>query len=391
MVAFFTVPTKTQFAVGHITPKVLITALALFCLALSGCPDKPPPPPITETRISILQINLRGILDHPFGDVSGNWETRYRRIGADLRRIGAVPDVIALQEVVGSVWCPTNFNFIKDYEVLRALLASLQSGTGIRYRIAYMQIYVTDNRFGPGASVMGFNAHDCRGAAGLALLYNPNRIRNVMADTSQADADAAFSFNHNRNGAYLRRSLPCCSPRPGQEDICALIDGPIQNDKCSSKPAGLAWTAVEGISVARLALVLRSDNTEFRVYNVHLVGEPPGQYPAWDATRSLIQSLEVDQNLPRWIPPIIVGDFNAEKDPLVKWLTDFDWRGQPPNDPIIHAFTGHPFSFRSRATIVGYDTIEMPQGATTKGCQDANLLWSDHCGALTTLVIQEPR
>jgi Plasmid pRiA4b ORF-3-like protein len=39
-----------------------------------------------------------------------------------------------------------------------------------------------------------------------------------MANTSQADADAAFSHNHNRNGPYLRRSLPCCMPGP--EMLC---------------------------------------------------------------------------------------------------------------------------------------------------------------------------
>ena len=375
----------------QVTPKILITVLAVFSLALSGCPDKPNTPPVRETRISILQINLRGILDEPFGDVSGNWITRYTRIGTDLRAIGAIPDVIALQEVVGSVWCPTNFDFIKDYEVLRTLILRLQAGTGIQYRIAYMQIYVTDRRFGKGQSVNGFNAHDCRGAAGLALLYNPNRIRNLMADTPQAEADGAFGFNQNRNGAYLRRSLPCCTPRPGQEDVCALIDGPIQNDKCSSKPAGLAWTAVDAISVARLALALRSDNTEFRVYNVHLAGNAPGP-PYWrDATRSLIQALEIDQGLPRWITPIIVGDFNEAIDTLPGWLPDFDWRGTPANDTIIHTFTGKPASFSSRATIVSHDTVQMPTGGTQPGCKDANILWSDHCGSLTTLVIQEPR
>lgn len=65
--AFFTAPTKTQFALGQV-PKILITVLAVFCLGLSGCPDKPNTPPVRETRISILQINLRpGIaaLDRP--------------------------------------------------------------------------------------------------------------------------------------------------------------------------------------------------------------------------------------------------------------------------------------------------------------------------------------
>jgi hypothetical protein len=254
-----------------------------------------------------------------------------------------------------------------------------------------MQTYVTDRRIGPGASVMGGNAQDCRAASGMALLYNPNRIRNVMADTSQADADAAYAHNQDRDGPYLRRSLPCCNPGPGQQGVCALIDAPTQNDRCGPTPAGLAWTAVGDIAVARLALALRTDNTEFRVYNVHLSGSPPGQSKSWDATRSIIRSLEIDQQLPLWIPPIMVGDFNAGKDPLVEWLGDFDWRGQPTHDPIIHAFTGNPGSFSSRATIVAHETIQMPLATTTHSCKDAKLLWSDHCAALTTLVIQEPR
>lgn len=389
MIAFFTLPTKTQFGLGQVARKILISVLAISCLALGDCRDKTSPSPIVETRISILQINLRGIFDVPFGDSSENWKERYKRIGADLGRIGAVPDVIALQEIPGWVWCPDNFNFIKDYEPLSRLLAILQARVGVRYRIAYMQTYVTDHRIGPGASVMGGNAQHCRAASGLALLYDPNRIRNVMADTPQPDADAAFSHNHDRNGPYVRRSLPCCSPQQGQEDVCTLIDAPIQNDKCPSKPAGLAWTAVGGIAVARLAL--RRDNTEFRVYNVHLAFDEPGRTKAWNDTRSLIQSLETDQQLPRWIPPIIVGDFNTEKDPLVEWLTDFDWRGQPEHDKVIHTFTGNAAAFSSRATIVSHNTIQMPSGTTTAGCQDAKLLWSDHCGALTTLVIQEPR
>ena len=391
MMGLFAVPTKTQLTSEQFTWKMLYSAFAIFCLVLGGCKPPSPPSQIAERRISILQVNLRGVFDVPFGDAKENWIVRYNRIGADLGRNATVPDIIALQEITAWVWCPDNFDFIKDYEPLSKLLASLQAGFGVQYHIAYMQTYVTDHRIGPGASVMAGNAQDCRAASGMALLYNPNRIRNVMADTSQADADAAFSHNHDRDGPYLRRSLPCCSPRPGQEGVCALIDRPIQNDKCRSTPAGLAWTAVGDIAVARLALAGRQDNTEFRVYNVHLAGQPPGQTKSWDATRTIIRSLETEQQLPRWIPPIMVGDFNAGKDPLVEWLGDFDWRGQPAHDPLIHVFTGNPGSYSSKATIVGHETIEWPLGATQTHCTDANLLWSDHCGALTTLVIQEPR
>lgn len=145
--------------------------------------------------------------------------------------------------------------------------------------------------------------------------------------------------------------------------MCALIDAPIQNDKCPFDSAGLAWTAV-GIAVARLALASRN-NTEFRVYNVHHAFDEPGRTNARNDTRSLIQSLEVDQQLPRWIPPIIVDDFNGDKDPLVEWLTDFNWRGQPEHDNVIHTFTSNAAAFRSRATKVHRESVVLVAGLWT--------------------------
>jgi hypothetical protein len=288
------------------------------------------------------------------------------------------------------MWCPDNYDFIKDYEPLRALIASLQTGLGVRYRIAYMQTYATDNRVGIGASVMTGNAHDCRAASGLALLYNPNRIRNVMADTSQADADGAFSHNHNRNRTYLRRSLPCCDPRPGQEGVCMLIDAPIQNDRCGPTPAGLALTAVGDIAVARLA---RADNTEFRVYNVHIdwAGDP-GYLQGRSAVRTTVDSVE--SQIPRWIPPVMVGDFNNGYDfnngpeTVREWLGDFEYRGGAPLDDFVYTLTGTASRYTSGATMIRHETVQLPPGATEAGCKDAGRLWSDHCGVITTLVIQ---
>jgi hypothetical protein len=385
----------------------LAAALAILGLLTSGCNHTPPAPvpQVTQTRISILQVNLRGVLDVPFGNSAENWLTRFNRIGPDLRNLRLTPDVIALQEVVAWVWCPDNWNFLKDYEPLHALIGSLEAGTGTRYRIAYMQTYVTDHQFGGGASIMGGNAHLCRAAAGLALLYNPSRIRNMLVDTPQSEASAAWSYNHNRNGPYLRRSLPCCSPRPGKESVCALIDGPTQNDKCPSTAAGLAWTAIADVAVARLSLAQRSDNTEFRIYNVHLPGEPPGLPGAWHATREVVTAIEAGQGSPCpppdpavapssdrcWIPPIIVGDFNTGETALMDWLRDFDWRGRPANDVLIHTFTGKPSSYSARANVVSHTTIQVPTAAIQGGCQDPGILWSDHCGSLTTYVIEEAR
>ena len=62
--------------------------------------------------------------------------------------MGAVPDVIALQEVIARVWCPDNHNFILDDEPLYKLIRELQFGTGVRYRIAYFQIFTRERRVG---------------------------------------------------------------------------------------------------------------------------------------------------------------------------------------------------------------------------------------------------
>src|SRR5262249_41824999 len=250
------------------------------------------------------------------------------------------PDVIALQEVAARVWYPDNHNFILDYEPAGAMLASLQRGTVVRYRIAYMQIFVRDRRLGPGPTSMGGALRECRGASGIALLYNPNRIRNVLTD------------------------------------VCNV---PI--------PAGLATQVADDVAVARLELALRR-NTTFHVYNVHLTWRgSPGYLQSQSAVRSILSSVE--PGVQRWIPPLMVGDFNNEQEFVREWLGDFDFLGAAPLDGIIYTLAGNPSHYSSSATVVTHETIQLPSGSTQGGCKDPGRLWSDHCGVLTMLVIRE--
>ena len=362
----------------------LLACIGVACLSASSCPRNGTP--TAETRISILQLNMRGIADVPNGDRNGNWETRYARIGTDLKTMNAVPDVIALQEVIARLWCPDNPNYILDYQTLYTLIRELQRGTGVRYQIAYFQIFTRARRTGWGPTSHGGPIPECIGTSGLALLYNPQRLKNLAVDSRAEVVRASERFNTDWTTATLRRSMSCCTGRvrPGTETVCTLIDGPMQSDVCNS-PAGLAMHATADVAVARFELALRR-NTTFHVYNVHMPGTETGDPPARTAVRSVIDAVEPD--VQRWIPPIFLGDFNLPQEAVLGYLTDFDFVGEPDNDHNIHIFSGKPSNYRSSATITRSESIQVPTGTATDRCDEPGILWSDHCGLLTTFWIR---
>ena len=369
---------------------VLLGWIGAACTAGSTCESKPASP--VETPISILQLNMRGVSDVPNGDRNGFWVTRYRRIGADLKSIGATPDVIALQEVTARLWCPDNHNFILDYETLRTLLESLQATIGVRYRIAYLQTFARERRMGDGPTSMGGTLRECYGTSGLALLYNPDRLKNLYTDIPETVAlgTNVAAFNQDFTRPKLRRSMPCCAGkvRPGHEGVCALLDGPIQTDVCGvATPGGLAQHVTGDVAAVAFELALRR-NTTFHVYNVHLPWRGSNGYAeTQQAVRALLNSLEINEQ--RWFPPVMVGDFNNEPEFIQEWLTDFDSLGGAPLDAIIHTMLGKPAVYNSSATAARFETIGLPSGSTQPSCGDTDRLWSDHCGALTTLWIRE--
>jgi hypothetical protein len=119
----------------------------------------------------------------------------------------------------------------------------------------------------------------------FALLYNPQRLKNLAVDSSAEVVQGSESFNRDSTTATLRRSMSCCTGRvrPGTET---------------------AWT-----------------------------GDPPAR----TAVRSVIDAVEPD--VQRWIPPIFVGDFNLSQEAVLGYLTDFDFVGEPDNDHAIHIFS----------------------------------------------------
>jgi hypothetical protein len=95
----------------------------------------------------------------------------------------------------------------------------------------------------------------------------------------------------------------------------------------------------------------------------------------------------------RWIPPIMMGDFNNKTDEnstLVQKtegeFPDFEARGAATENDLILA--GKAGAFPATARVMGHVSAEMP--SVPEGCHSLDHLWSDHCAVLTTLRIEEP-
>lgn len=372
--------------------RYLCSALLMFLIIalLAGCTGGvPDTPPVSQpAHLTLLTINLHNVVDEPKFNPVGNWMVRFDRIGSGLQAGDVRPDVIALQEVNGWMWCTFNHNIVPDYTPLDYLLTALANGTGIQYRVAYMTaLSWSEGNF--HESLNGTNLIACRAMSGLALLYNPQRIRNLMTDTPSGDADSAFPHDYaDQSGAHLRRSLPICNPAAGNMAE-SRIDGPAQTDKCNQQtPGGLAWITSNAAALARLEFLERP-GAVFHVYNIH---------PHWDGTQhpidvstinAAVSALEELFGASRWIPPIIMGDFNThENDPTSNGdFPRFDLYGRTvQNDFII---VGKPQSFPASARITDYVSTEMPRVPPEEGhCHSIEVLWSDHCAVLTRLTIE---
>lgn len=370
-----------------------IAILVAALLSLSACnPSTVTPDSQSAARPALLSINLRGVMDQPCNNPAGNWKFRYANIGSGLKAGGVVPDVIALQEVNGWTWCTFDWGFIRDYTPLDVLLSELESGTGVKYRIAYLNALTkVEGNFHCATEGRWQNA--CRAMSGLALLYNPDRVRNLMADTPAEEAAQAFAHDAAyQDGAHLQRSLPDCEPAAGSM-VSSQIDGPAQRDKCNrDTPGGLAWIARNDVALARFEWLERPGSV-FHVYNVHLATHPdPGQpdkHPeSVRIVNDAVTALEDRFGASRWIPPIIMGDFNTldNDEVTLAEFPRFDYRGRADlNDYIL---SGKSTFFPSAASITGHITTEMPRVPPEQGgCHAPHAMWSDHCAVLTTLTV----
>ena len=369
---------------------VRIAILAIAILSLSaGCNNGSSDPP--SARLTLLSINLRGVMDVPCNNAAGNWKFRYANIGNSLKADGVVPDVIALQEVNAWTWCTFDYGFIRDYTPLEGLLSSLESGTGIKYQIAYLNP-LAKNSGNFHCTTEGRSQYACEALSGLALLYNPNRVRNLMTDTSAADAAQAYAHDSpHQNGAHLRRSLPACSPAAGST-VSSRIDGPMQRDKCNQDtPGGLAWVSRDVMALARFEFRERP-GALFHVYNIHIswVREPKDEHAEHvSLVNAAVTTLEERFGASRWIPPIIMGDFNTldNDEATLTEFSRFDYRGRADlNDYVL---SGKATAFPASASINGHIATEMPRvPAAQGGCHAPHALWSDHCAVLTSLTIK---
>ncbi|MDQ3697362.1 MAG: hypothetical protein M3373_04970 [Gemmatimonadota bacterium] len=377
-----------------ICARIDIMATAFLGLSACGPPnDSPNQPPAAQ--LSLLSINMRGVMDVPCNNADGNWKFRYANIGSGLKAGGIVPDVIALQEVNAWTWCAFDHGFIRDYTPLDGLLSSLETGTGVKYRIAYLTA-LTKKGGNFHCTTEGRSQNACEAMSGLALLYNPRRVRNLMTDTPAADAAQAFADDApSQEGAHLRRSLPACDLAAGST-VSSWIDGPSQRDKCNrDTQGGLAWIAGNEMALARLEARERP-GAAFHVYNVHLAIPPPP--PAVQPNEhsehvsmvnAAVTALEQRFGASRWIPPIIMGDFNNldNDEATLTEFPRFDHRGRADlNDWIL---SGKAAAFPASASITGHITTEMPRvPAAQGGCHAPHAMWSDHCAVLTTLTVQ---
>ncbi len=302
-----------------------------------------------------------------------------------------IPDVIALQEAPGWWWCPTDWNALRDYAALDRLISNIRTETGVLYRIAYLVATYEGGGEG-GCGINGGTATGgCKMWGGLAMLYNPNRLRNA---TGEAQDPQTSHDDLLRMGVHFRRSLPCCNTEDGHAAVCGLVDGPNQTDKCGRPTGGgLAWVStyyepaksVTDIPVAFARFEFRpSPGRYVHLYNVHIHNQEASRMRA----NELIQAMEQRFGQTRLFPPVVLGDFNGGEEQF----DDFDVAGWLSIDGIL---IGKRDKFPSAFNVSWRreDAQALPPGAV---CNEGappilSVLWSDHCAIMTSFQWLNPR
>ena len=359
--------------------------------------------------ISILAINLRGVVDVPC-QTGVRWEDRFRRIASWMKETGTKPDIIPLQEAVGWIWCPTNFETIQDYAALDLLLDAIHDATGEQYRLAYLvdtQVHGALGNCGIGGGVLG----GCQVWGTRALLYRPSQLRNALATVS---APAVPHDDETIAGPHLRRSLPACNLAQGRADVANLIDGPPQYDKCNKPtPSGYTWVQRQGGSskgpfdaaFSRFELINHPGHF-IHIYNVHLSWTPPSPIrtdgssetpegsglwstpkPGVENIASLVTTMEnrfATAPGDRLYAPIVVGDFNFPEDgsTLFPGFRVATWTPE-----VVGALVGKEAVYPSAQTayIKNPDVLPVPNcaenapGGIPSAGGPIERLWSDHC------------
>lgn len=339
--------------------------------------------------VSLLTVNLRGVLDVPCGGSGAPWSKRSDRIAAWIADRGkeGTPDLVALQEVHGWIWCPFNHRTLPDYAQLATLVAKVREATGIEYRIAYL---TTSFAFAEGGCGFenGAGLSGCQVMTGKALLYNPKRL--VNRETK--DPSGAIVYDESTLiGSHLRRSLPCCNPAQDSAWICELVDGDSQSDKCDSSPSGIARTrsirlsngavSVHG-AMARFSIV--SDlNRELHIYNIHAAHSADNASALTDLA-DFVATTEHETLRERLFPPIVTGDFNTPDGPPVgqdEAFAEFSVAGFTPPPEVMGTLVGGLAQWPAYLDVEPIEFVEIPSSS----CEDSSVAWSDHCNSFVIL------
>ena len=365
-------------------------------------------------RISVLTINLRGVVDVPCR-TGVRWDERFRRIATWMKDTGNRPDIIPLQEAVGWVWCPTNFQTIEDYTSLDLLLDAIRDATGEQYRIAYLvdtEVHGGLGDCGIGGGVLG----GCKVWGSRALLYRSSRLRNDLASVF---SNAVAHDDGQVTGPHLRRSLPACNMASSRTDVQNVIDGIPQVDKCNRPtPSGLTWVQRQGgatngpfdAAFSRFELI-NYQGKFIHVYNVHLSWTPPSPIKTpgsvetpegsglWSTPRpgvenvtSLVTAVEnrfATTPTSRLFAPLLVGDFNFPEDGSELFP---DFRVAKWTREVIGALVGKENVFPSieiahvkKTEVLPLPDCETAPGGVPGGGGPIGLLWSDHCALYFTI------
>jgi hypothetical protein len=397
--------------------------VASFSTLILGCQSTPLGDAAAELAreqlgVSILTVNLHDILNVPHAATGVAWQTRYAQISMWMTDTKTFPDVVVLQEAPGFWSCPTDPGRLGDYEAFNFLLNGIRVATGEQYRIAYL---IAGKAHGAdGTSWIGTApAQFCSTQGGIALLYRPSRIRNVITRPGTGEAVVSpYSVPLPLQTTYLARSVQCCSPAPGSTDVCQVIDGPLDTPQADQHepdraacptPLGVAWTrsrvATQGQDrtrptvdavFSRLELVGQPGNY-VHIYNVHRGWneQNPQNLQILDFGSQNINQLVTDMETrfqssgPLLYPPILVGDFNVGSRPTTFLLDSFfprfevaTWsNGGEVDGALFGRGTGNVPNFPP-AKQTAYANLEqhMPTLAAGETCENAPAkVWSDHC------------
>jgi hypothetical protein len=377
-------------------------SLLLVAATLGGCKNQPIADGVVELRreelaVSVLVINLRDAYNEPVAPTPAGipWRERFSRV-AQWIALNKQPDVLMIQEMPG-YWCGDR---IRDYEAAYYLIDQIRQRSQIEYRIAYLLSHKVGGGYGDwwvGTEKLG----GCETRGGRALLYRPDRMRNV-----QRDVGLDFA-TRNSVGSWAMNSLPCCNPRPGNESVCSLIDGPmVRSSTCSrDTPAGAAWTRRQPIPdytfdavFSRLELKRQPGNF-IHLYNIHMSYPGGPTTPSEAVINGLVTDMEgrfATQGVPLY-PPILAGDFNLGRGAIEERMPPADPSGGFSRYSILHwspelmgVLIGNEgaFSFKQKAIV--RDVRDLPDF----GCKsnpdatqppipsDSLTLWSDHCASI---------